>query len=85
MGETGRPDTTQRAYLDVVSVGKAFKGTTVMSGLDFRVKRGELVSLLGPSGCGKTTLLRIIAGLTGADAGDVVLDGRNISSLGRKL
>ena len=52
-----------------------------MSGLDFRVAQGELVSLLGPSGCGKTTLLRIIAGLTGADTGDVVLDGRNISSL----
>ena len=63
-------------YLDVLGVGKAFKGTTVMSGLDFQVARGELVSLLGPSGCGKTTLLRIIAGLTPADSGDVLLDGR---------
>lgn len=68
-----------RAYLDVVGVGKAFKGTTVMSGMDFRVAKGELVSLLGPSGCGKTTLLRIIAGLTMADTGDVVLDGRAIT------
>jgi len=81
MNQSARPDRGQRPYLDVVSVGKAFKGTTVMSGLDFRVAQGELVSLLGPSGCGKTTLLRIIAGLTGADSGDVVLDGRNISSL----
>ena len=69
----------QRPYLDVVGVGKAFKGTTVMSGMDFRVAKGELVSLLGPSGCGKTTLLRIIAGLTLADSGDVVLDGRAIT------
>ena len=53
----------------------------VMSGLNFQVGRGELVSLLGPSGCGKTTLLRIIAGLTPADHGDVVLDGRAITGV----
>lgn len=69
----------KRPYLDVIGVGKAFKGTTVMSGMDFRVGRGELVSLLGPSGCGKTTLLRIIAGLTSADTGDILLDGRAIT------
>ncbi|MEO1455020.1 MAG: ABC transporter ATP-binding protein [Pseudomonadota bacterium] len=76
---TSEPD--QRKYLDVVGVGKAFKGTRVMSGMDFRVAKGELVSLLGPSGCGKTTLLRIIAGLTQADTGDVVLNGRAITSV----
>lgn len=68
-------------YLEAVGVGKAFRGTTVMSDLDFRVGQGELVSLLGPSGCGKTTLLRIIAGLTSADTGDVLLDGRAITSV----
>ncbi len=68
-------------YLDVVAIRKAFKGVTVMDGLDFRMARGELVSLLGPSGCGKTTLLRIIAGLMQADDGSVILAGRNIASL----
>ncbi len=68
-------------YLDVVGVAKSFKGTKVMSDLNFRVNRGELVSLLGPSGCGKSTLLRIIAGLLDADLGAVVLDGRDISRL----
>jgi putative spermidine/putrescine transport system ATP-binding protein len=52
-----------------------------MSALDFRVGRGESVSLLGPSGCGKTTLLRIIAGLTPADRGDVLLNGQAITSV----
>ena len=70
-----------KTYLDVWGVGKSFKGTTVMAGMNFRVRRGELVSLLGPSGCGKTTLLRIIAGLITADEGEVVLGGRNITSL----
>ena len=68
-------------HLDVLAVGKAFKGTPVMSDMDFRVGRGELVSLLGPSGCGKTTLLRIIAGLTPADTGEVMLDGRAITTV----
>ena len=70
-----------RAYLDVIEVEKAFKGTRVMSAMNFRVAQGELVSLLGPSGCGKTTLLRIIAGLTLADGGEVLLDGRTISAV----
>lgn len=74
-------DAGSARYLEVVGVGKAFRGTTVMSDLDFRVGQGELVSLLGPSGCGKTTLLRIIAGLTSADAGDVLLDGRAITKV----
>jgi putative spermidine/putrescine transport system ATP-binding protein len=68
-------------YLDVVAVRKAFRGVTVMDGMDFRMARGELVSLLGPSGCGKTTLLRIIAGLMPADDGAVILAGRNITAL----
>ena len=81
MPDIVRQKSGERSHLDVASVGKAFKGTTVMTDLDFRVGRGELVSLLGPSGCGKTTLLRIIAGLTPADSGDVVLDGRAITSV----
>ena len=74
-------DTRNAKYLDVTAVGKAFKGTTVMSDMHFSVARGELVSLLGPSGCGKTTLLRIIAGLTPTDTGDVLLDGRAITTV----
>ncbi len=81
MADTVRHHSGERSYLDVVGVGKAFKGITVMADLDFQVGRGELVSLLGPSGCGKTTLLRIIAGLTPADRGDVVLDGRAITGV----
>ncbi|WP_236637924.1 ABC transporter ATP-binding protein [Mangrovicoccus ximenensis] len=71
----------ERHYLDVWGVAKSFRGTRVMSEMNFRMDRGELVSLLGPSGCGKTTLLRIIAGLMEADQGDVVLGGRNITRL----
>ena len=68
-------------YLEVVGLDKRYRGARVLEGLDFRVGEGELVSLLGPSGCGKSTLLRIIAGLVRAEAGDVVVAGRNVSAL----
>ena len=42
------------------------------------MNEGEIVCLLGPSGCGKTTLLRIIAGLETADAGDVIFNEHDL-------
>ena len=46
--------------------------TAVLNDISFEVNTGEIICLLGPSGCGKTTLLRVIAGLETADAGDVI-------------
>ena len=48
----------------------------VLKGIDFEMKRGELVALMGPSGCGKSTLLIIIGGLLPADVGEIDLDSR---------
>ena len=50
-----------------------------LSGISFEVKDEEFICLLGPSGCGKTTLLRIIAGLESASAGQVMLNGSVIA------
>ena len=52
-----------------------------LDGFDLTVKPGELVTLLGPSGCGKTTTLRLLAGLEDADAGRVVVGGRDMTRL----
>jgi sulfate transport system ATP-binding protein len=54
---------------------KSFGASKVVDHVSFTVESGELVALLGPSGGGKSTVLRIIAGLTEPDAGEVVLDG----------
>lgn len=53
----------------------------MLKGIDLAVYPGEILALLGPSGCGKTTLLRVVAGLENPDQGEVLLEGRAITSL----
>jgi len=62
---------------------KAFSpgGKPVLQELSLEVSDGEFLVLLGPSGCGKTTVLRCIAGLESADAGDIVIGDREVTHL----
>jgi branched-chain amino acid transport system ATP-binding protein len=60
----------------------AFYGEShILHGMDFRVNRGELVTLLGRNGSGRTTTLKAILGLTGRRTGSVTLDGRETVGL----
>ncbi len=51
----------------------------MVKGVDLEVAAGEFLVMVGPSGCGKTTLLRMIAGLEQLDAGQVVMDGADLT------
>jgi putative ABC transport system ATP-binding protein len=58
-------------------------GATVraLRGVDLAVRGGEMVAIMGPSGCGKTTLLNVLSGLDGFDAGEVLIGGESISGM----
>jgi ABC-type Fe3+/spermidine/putrescine transport system ATPase subunit len=60
---------------------KSYGPHLAVDGVDLEVRRGEFVTLLGPSGCGKSSVLRLIAGLLDADAGDVIIDGAVVTAV----
>src|SRR6185369_3994399 len=70
-----------RADLEVDRVVKRFAGFTAVETLSFDVARGSFFSILGPSGCGKTTLLRMIAGFSAPDDGDIRIGGRSMKGV----
>jgi putative ABC transport system ATP-binding protein len=67
--------------LRVHGLAKRYADSFVFNGVSLEMARGELVALLGESGVGKSTLLNCIAGLDGADAGSVMLQGREVLGL----
>jgi NitT/TauT family transport system ATP-binding protein len=68
--------------VEVRGIARTYGGVIALDGIDLGFPRGQLSALLGPSGCGKTTLLKIIAGLLAPDAGQVLVQGREVSGPG---
>ena len=70
-----------RAVLDVQGLNKSFGALHATRDLSFRVNAGEIHALIGPNGAGKTTLIQQIYGALKPDSGQVLLNGRDITSL----
>src|SRR5439155_1292550 len=69
------------AEVELRHVTKGYKDTTAVDDVSLAIKDREFVALLGPSGCGKTTTLRMLAGFIRPDAGQIVLDGKDVTDL----
>lgn len=67
--------------IEIKGVTKNFGSLQVLKGIDLRIEKGEIVSIVGPSGAGKTTLLQILGTLDKPDSGSVVVDGTETSTL----
>lgn len=76
------------SYIEFRNVKKEYKmGEVTIKALDntnFTIEKGELVVIVGPSGAGKTTCLNILGGMDTPTSGDVIVDGKNVSTLKKK-
>jgi lipopolysaccharide export system ATP-binding protein len=76
-GAKAAPDASSR--LEASGLQKSYGARQVVKEVHLAVKAGEVVGLLGPNGAGKTTTFYMVVGLVRADAGDIRIDGQQIS------
>lgn len=73
------------AFIEISGVSKVFDAREsvlhVLEGVTLSIEQGEFVSIIGFMGCGKSTLLNIVAGLLGADAGEVRIGGEQLRGI----
>lgn len=70
--------------IKVEKIYKSFGDLQVLKGIDLRVGKGEIVSIVGPSGAGKTTLLMIMGTLEKADSGKIYIENKELSRMSEK-
>jgi len=71
----------EKGIIHFKGVTKKFGSLAALNNVSFDVKKGEFVFITGPSGAGKTTILKLILGQLTADAGEVIIDGFNVTKL----
>ena len=75
--------------LEVKNIGKKYQNKEgeilALKNVNFRVKKGEFVSIIGPSGGGKSTLLSIIAGLEEKTTGEIYIEGEKVNGISSKI
>jgi branched-chain amino acid transport system ATP-binding protein len=69
------------ALLDIRGLYKSFGGVTATDNVSLDIQQGELHAVIGPNGAGKTTLIAQLSGELQPDAGEVLLDGKDITSV----
>jgi lipopolysaccharide export system ATP-binding protein len=67
--------------LETQEIGKSYGGREVVRGVTLDIRQGEVVGLLGPNGAGKTTSFYMIVGLVRPDAGRILVDGNDITTM----
>lgn len=70
--------------IEAKGIEKSFGNLKVLKGIDFYAGKSEVVSIMGASGAGKSTLLQILGTLSTSDKGTLLIDGTDVTTLGRK-
>ncbi|MBC8257772.1 MAG: LPS export ABC transporter ATP-binding protein [SAR324 cluster bacterium] len=66
--------------LEAIELNKSYQGRHAVKGISLEVSQGQVVGLLGPNGAGKTTTFYMIVGVQRPDAGNIVLNGHDITA-----
>ena len=78
-----------KKILEVKGISKKYQSKEneilAIENINFRVEKGEFVSIIGPSGCGKSTLLSIIAGLEEKTSGEIYIEGEKVENISEKI
>jgi len=69
------------AEVRLINLKKSFGETVAVKDVNLTIERGDFFTFLGPSGCGKTTVLRMIAGFTRPDGGEILFDEKEVSQV----
>ncbi|TPE48041.1 ABC transporter ATP-binding protein [Amaricoccus solimangrovi] len=78
---TKRAHSDAAPLLEVSSLGKAFGGVQAVGGVDLRLERGEVVTIIGPNGSGKSTFFNLLTGIYAPDSGAIRLEGVDLTGL----
>jgi lipoprotein-releasing system ATP-binding protein len=70
--------------IEIENITKSFGSLQVLKGIDLKIDKGEVVSIVGPSGAGKTTLLQIIGTLDRPDTGTLKINDIDVTKLSEK-
>ncbi len=70
------------AHIELKGISKSYGGTAALSDLSLEIADGQFFVLLGETGAGKTTTLRLVAGLEKPDAGQILINGQDVTKWG---
>ncbi|WML36769.1 ATP-binding cassette domain-containing protein [Clostridium sp. OS1-26] len=72
--------------LELKNINKTYKSKSrvikVLDNINLKVENGKFICFIGTSGCGKTTLLNVVAGFEKKTSGEIILNGKEIKSIG---
>lgn len=71
--------------MEIRNVKKTFKNKTAVDSFSMELQSGECVGLIGPNGAGKSTLIKMIADIINPDTGEILLNGKRISSMKKEI